>query len=90
MRITVYYLAQLRRAAGVASETLELADGGTLEALLDELARRHGEPMRRHLLGTEGAPNRALLFFVGDEPAAPARTLRDGEAITILAPMAGG
>lgn len=90
MRITIHYLAQLRRAAGCASETLEVAGAGTLGQLLDELARRHGTALQGQLLGPDGRPNRTLLFFVGDESAGPERGLHDGDIVTILAPMAGG
>lgn len=89
MRVTVEYMAQLKRLAGAATETVELADG-TLADLLRTLGDRHGDSFRKLLLGLDGRPQKSLLFFVGDEPADPARPLRDGDRVTILAPMAGG
>ena len=85
MRITVRYMAQVKRAAGVAAEQVELPDSCLLRDLLARLAERHGEPLRQ-LLGP------ALLIFVGDEQANPgeAVALKDGDVVTVLAPMAGG
>lgn len=92
MWITVHYLAQLKRFAGVPSETVQATDGGTLQALLAELAARHDDAFRTALLDDQGQPRPALLFFLGDEQVRPeaARPLRDGDEVTILSPMAGG
>jgi len=85
MRVTVRYMAQVKRATGVASEEVELPEGCSLRDLLACLAERHGEPLRQ-LFGP------ALLIFVGDEQANPAEpvALTDGAEVTVLAPMAGG
>ena len=42
------------------------------------------------LLDETHEPRRSLLFFVAEEHAELSRALRDGDTITILAPMAGG
>jgi molybdopterin converting factor small subunit len=90
MQITIHYLAQLRRAAGVAEETVLLDPGATLGRLVHELAQRHGEAFRAMLLDAAGQPQRTLLYAVGDEQASLDRPLRDGDVVTVLAPMAGG
>jgi molybdopterin converting factor small subunit len=92
MRVAVKYLAQAKQAAGCPAETLELGDRCTLRELLRRLAERHGEPLRRLLLGPAGAPSEALLLFVGEEQVRwqTPRELRDGDAVTVLTPMAGG
>ena len=92
MRITVHYLAQLKRFAGVSCETIEAADGSALQVLLAELAARHDDAFRSALLDDQGQPRPALLFFLGDDQVRPetARPLRDGDEVTILTPMAGG
>ena len=91
MRVAVKYLAQVRHAAGCASEAVEL-EGGSLRDLVLRLAERHGEPLRLLLLGSAGAPHDSLLLFVGEEQVRweAARALRDGDVVTVLAPMAGG
>lgn len=85
MKVSVRYMAQVKRAAGVAVEQVELPDACSLRDLLTRLGERHGEPLRQ-LLGP------ALLIFVGDEQAALDEpvVLREGDVVTILSPMAGG
>ena len=90
MRVTVQYLAQIKRAAGCNSETVEVPIGGTLRDALRTLADRHDGNFRAMLLDDAAEPRKSLLFFIGDDQAAGTRLLRDGDAITILAPMAGG
>jgi molybdopterin converting factor small subunit len=88
MRITVHYMAQMRRAAGCAKESVETA-ATTVGELLSVLAERHAA-LRTLLLNGDSEPSKSLLFFVGEEHAEPSRHLHDGDAVTILAPMAGG
>jgi molybdopterin converting factor small subunit len=90
MRVAVYYLAQMKRAAGCSSEVAELPGAATLRSLLGILADRHGASLRELLLDEAQAPRRWLLFFVGDVHVDSSYPLRDGDAVTILAPMAGG
>jgi molybdopterin converting factor small subunit len=92
MRVAVNYLAQVKQAAGCASEAVELDGGSSLRELVRRLAERHGEPLRGLLLGPTGSPHDSLLLFVGDEQVRweAARALRDGDVVTVLAPMAGG
>jgi molybdopterin converting factor small subunit len=89
MRVTVQYMAQLRRLAGCSSEEIDFP-GGTLGELLVCVAERHGAEFRGHLLAADATPHKALLFFVGDEAADSTRPLCDGDCVTILSPMAGG
>jgi molybdopterin converting factor small subunit len=89
MRITVKYMAQLKRLAG-ASEVIEVGSGSVLGAVLVELAARHGADFRALLLGADGQPQRSLLVFIGDERAGLNQELHDGDRVTILSPMAGG
>lgn len=75
MRVTVHYRAQLRQAIGRPSEQLDVAIGATVGDLLKRLGER----------STAG-----LLVFVNDEQADATQPLRDGDRVTVLAPMAGG
>ncbi len=90
MHITVHYLTQIRRAAGCASETLDVPTDCTLEVFLHQLTERHDPAFRALLVDDANVIRRSLLFFVGDDHVELSRALRDGEAISILAPMAGG
>ena len=90
MRVTVHYLAQIKRAAGVGSETLDVPEGATLHEFLTALAKRHDESFHALLLDDAGRPRRTLLYFVGDTHAPLDAPLCDGAAVSILAPMSGG
>ncbi len=89
MRVTVHYLAQVRRAVGRAEEAFDTAPDGTLADLVRFLAGEHpgAAPL---LLGPDREPNKSLLFFVNDAPLAAADLLPNPATVTILAPMAGG
>ena len=89
MKVAVRYMAQLRQAAGVTTEVVEAAT--TLADLLGVLADRRGAALRRLLLRDDGPPQPTLLVFVGDEQANVAgTTLREGDEVTLLSPIAGG
>ncbi len=89
MTLTVRYLGQAKGAAGRAVEAVEAADGCTAAALLRALADRH-PALRGLLLTAAGEPSPSVLVFVGDAQAETPRRLRDGDAVTVLTPMAGG
>jgi sulfur-carrier protein len=91
MKVTVRYMAQLRRAAGSAAEQVEFDLPCSPADLLKRLAERHGPPFRDLLLDAEGRVQHAVLLFVGDEQIGPVPVpLRDGDVVTVLTPMAGG
>jgi len=90
IRISIQYLAQVKRAAGCAVESVEMPIGCTLRDTLRALAGRHDSVFRTMVLDEASEPRRSLLYFVGDSPAEPGQVLGDGDAITVLAPMAGG
>lgn len=84
MHVTVHYLAQLKRLAGVAEERLEVPVGATLAHAIQQLAAAHGADFRSIVLGP------SLLIFVNDAQVTSSATLSDGDRITLLTPMAGG
>jgi molybdopterin converting factor small subunit len=92
MRVSVCYMAQLRTTVGVASETVQLAEGSTTADLVGSVAERHGEALRRVLFADSGRLHPAILVFVGDSQvdAETPVPLRDGDSVTLLAPVAGG
>jgi molybdopterin converting factor small subunit len=90
MQVTVHYLAQLRRAAGCATEIATLPNAASLRDLLRIIVDRHGGAFRAMVLDDVKEPRTSLLFFVGDEHADLHRVLHDGDSVSILTPMAGG
>jgi molybdopterin converting factor small subunit len=90
VHVTVHYMTQIKRTAGCATEGVELPATGSMRELVRTLADRHGPPFRALLVDETNEPRRWLLFFIGDQHADLNRSLQDGDAVTVLAPMAGG
>jgi molybdopterin converting factor small subunit len=90
MRVIVNYMTQMKRSAGRSTEEVESPDVATLRDFLQVLADRHGPAFRGLLVDENDEPRKSLLFFVGEEHAELIHPLSDGDAVTILAPMAGG
>jgi len=92
MRITFRYMAQVRQAAGMNEETIDVEGEAAPATLLSRLTPRHGEAFRRLLFDDQGKVQAALLFFVDDEQVRPTTSMvfRDGAVVTVMAPMAGG
>ncbi len=92
MQVTVRYMAQLRSAAGLAGESIEVPGPATAFDIVQQVAARHGEALRRLLLAADGRPQPAVLVFVGDEQVLPADALplQEGDVVTLLSPVAGG
>ena len=64
MRVTVHYLAQLKRALGRGQESVDVEPGCTLVELLRQLATGPDPCSRTLLVDSGGGPSRGLLFFV--------------------------
>jgi molybdopterin converting factor small subunit len=92
MKVSVRYLAQLKQAAGVGAETVEVGSPCTPRECVGRLAEQHGGELRRLLLGGDGRLNPTVLVFVGDEQVMPDERvlLNDGDVVTVLLPVAGG
>lgn len=92
MKVTIHYMAQLKQAAGTASEQLELDGPCKVAELVRRLADRHGDLLRRLLLDPTGLPLPTNLFFLGDSQIQPSESvhLKDGDVLTVLSPIAGG
>jgi len=82
MQLTVRYFAAARAAAGIETETLHVASGTTVGALVDMLAAR-SEDLARVL---------ARCSFLRDGIAVrdDAVELADGQTLDVLPPFAGG
>lgn len=92
MKVTVEYTAQIKRAAGTARESLDVADGATVADVLRAAADGHDDSFRRLVLTSENSPQPTLLIFVADEQvrADSSDPLADGTTVTLLAPISGG
>jgi molybdopterin converting factor small subunit len=90
MLVHLQYLAQMKRAAGCAGESVELPADCTLAGLFTQIANNHPPAFPPMLLDESGRIRRSLLVFVNDAHADAQLPLRDGDTVTFLAPMAGG
>ena len=92
MKIKVEYTAHLKRAAGTAEEEIELRTDATLLDALDAVLKRHGGELRRHLQDAQGKIHPSLVIAVNGEQVflESSRELSDGDAIVLLAAIAGG
>lgn len=92
MKLTVRYMAQARDAVGFAQEELDVDGGISVHDLVVRLARQHGAAFRAMALDASGCPHPSLLVVIGDEQVRPGdrRTIREGESVTLLAPISGG
>jgi molybdopterin converting factor subunit 1 len=74
MRIRILYFAALRERMGVAEADCDASPNETVSALA------------QRLLGSD----KNLLFAVNDEMVPRDRTLRDGDRLAFIPPVAGG
>lgn len=92
MRIVVRYQAQVRHAAGVAVDEVQVEGACSLQDLIRYLVERRGNSLRKILLGPAGGFQPSILYFVGDQHATLDQpvALKDGDVVTVLSPIAGG
>ena len=86
--VLVRYWAAARAAAGVDHDTIEVGDGTTLAAVLDEVRRlRADRPKLPEVIGV-------CSILVGDRPVGATAPhdvpLRAGDTVELLPPFAGG
>ena len=82
VQLTVRYFAAARAAAGAETETVSVAPGTTVAALVDSLAAR-GPELARVL-------RRCSFLCDGIAVRDEALNLSDGQIIDVLPPFAGG
>ncbi len=92
MAVTVEYTAQIKAAAGLAREQVDLPAACTVAELIAQVAHRHGSPLKDLLLDPQGNVQSTLMVFVDDEfvYADSARQVADQETITLQSPISGG
>lgn len=92
MNVKLTYYAQVREAAGVESETLNLPDGANLSAALAEAVRLHGDEMKTILVDDAGAARPSILVLVNGTPAVRGTNpaLHDGSELSVFSAVAGG
>jgi len=92
MRITLQYATQVKRVAGVGSETVEASAPCGVEDLVRLAVDRRGDALRRMVLDDHGKLQPSLLVFVHDRQVGRGETitLKDGDVVTLMSPISGG
>ena len=92
MQVTVEYAAQVKRAAGVASESVDVEDSCSIRDLLTQVAAARGEALKNILFDDNGELHPSILLFVGNEQIrwdTPIK-LKNRDVVSVLSPISGG
>ncbi len=92
MKVTITYMAQAKKAAGVSSESLEFSESVTVqEVVAGELCKRH-KNLASCILKEDATIRDMVLVFQGDKriEAHASSQLSDGDELTIMTPITGG
>ena len=93
MQITIQYESQVRRAAGVTSETIEVPDGCcSIRDCIRTVAAAHEPELKPMLVNSDGEVQPTLLVFLNDIQIVRSSEsmLSDGDTLTLMTPISGG
>ena len=92
MQVTVEYAAQVKRAAGVASESVDVEESCLLQNVLTQVAAARGDALKNILFDDDGVLHPSILLFVGNSQIRweTPLTLNDRDVVTVLSPISGG
>jgi len=92
MQIRVEYAAQLKRAAGMARETVDVPESARLDDLVQRITEQHDAALRNILLDDQGRVHPSILVFIGERQIRRDENceLNDGDVVSFLSPISGG
>lgn len=92
MQITLKYFAQVRQAAEVQSEPVELPEGADVNSAIEKAAQGRPEAFRTLVLDERARVRPSLLLLVNSEPVPRGSMpeLKAGDEISVFSPIAGG
>lgn len=92
MNVTVQYETLLKRAAGTASDEIDVDGACDVRAAIQAVADRRRETLASLLLAEDGDVRSSVLIFVGDRQISPGEShqLQDGDIVTLMTPISGG
>jgi molybdopterin synthase sulfur carrier subunit len=92
--VKVKFFTTLREIVGKKEEQIQLSGSVTLEALLKQLAKKHGEDFEDYIYDELGKVRGHLQFLINGKSASTDQRmktkLREGDEIAILPPVGGG
>lgn len=93
--VTCRFLGSLRQVTGdQREEKIEIDGELTLDALLQELARRHGQAFAKRMIAESGQLSPSVLISISGQTEHAARrldaVLHDGDEVTFVNALAGG
>jgi molybdopterin converting factor small subunit len=93
MKVDVVYTGQLASIAGVAGETIEVGDGGTLGDLVKAAVESRGKEFSALLCDESGGIRATILVAIDGAQATgdrEARSMGSVREVMFMAPVAGG
>lgn len=94
MKIRIQYFASVRELINVREEVIDIPSGSTVKRLLDALAEKHGDDLKRYLFDEAGNPHQYLQFILDEEPLPKtgglSTVLKDASVFAIIPPVGGG
>ncbi len=91
-KVKLSLTAQLKDAAGVGSEMLEISQGQKFQEVIQSAAKRYGETFESILFDEKGNYRHSNLIVVNQAQVNYNEdiSLNDGDEITLMSPIAGG
>ena len=94
MEVQTKFFAALREIVGKKIETIELADGASIQEVIHKLVETYGKPLETHLFDTQGrlsASYQILINGINIGTLEGLETLlKEGDTIALLPPVGGG
>ena len=92
MQLKIRYETLLKRAAGVARQSIDVAETQDVRDIVGELASQANNKVRSMLVDAAGNMQPSLLIFANDcqVNASDSCPLSDGDEITLMSPISGG
>ena len=91
IKVSIKYMGQLATSAGKLEESLNIDESLTVASLIKSVAEDYGDPLKPMLVQNDELIM-GLMIAVNDEQIIDAgtETLKNGDSIMLISPMAGG
>ena len=92
MKVKVEYSAQIKRAAGVSADELDVADDARLQAVIRQAGELRGESVQSILFPEGSELHPSILVFMDDDQVrwADNPCVESCRSVTLVSPVSGG